>query len=516
MLKRAFTITILLAGCFLAALTAAAKENVLPEINNSIVLCIDSPKVYVKGKQGRIDDKNKEIAPFAEKGNTFVPLRFISEKLGGKLSWNAKTQEITISVNGDKAKMTVGEPSLSINGKKLAMNTASQTINGTTYLPLRHVVEDIFHQKLYYKNGIIIISDKTPVISKSTLSELELALKPKAVYSGGQELLYVFADGTSIKKKLQDVGDVPWGRISKVEDISDQHFYIAESDWGTNNLFIYKTDLNGNSSTIELDPSESMSLIAVQDGQQYYNAKNNIVKISEADSSKRQVLGKGYLMQENMIIEKDTIWFTDVLDEYTIFKLHKGKKTKLTGTDAFIRYSLGNWIYYGHYENKRWALYRMTKDGGSKTKLSGDADIGHSIIANNKIYYLDLHSKTVRVMNVDGSNKQVICQLKQSGVSILAVDKGFIYFTEDYQGRDAWTQTLYKANLSNGTKTRLVHGDLDYDDGWKRIKNLQVLGNYIYYSIYGDVFVMKSDGSGRKKIASLYSGYRNTVKSIKN
>ncbi|GJM70530.1 hypothetical protein HMSSN036_27460 [Paenibacillus macerans] len=47
----------------------------------------------------------------------------------------------------------------------------------------------------------------------------------------------------------------------------------------------------------------------------------------------------------------------------------------------------------------------MSMDGSRQKKLSGDADVNDSMIFNNKIYYLDNRTKTLREMNLDGSGK---------------------------------------------------------------------------------------------------------------
>lgn len=478
-------------------------DAVTTEINNSIVLGINSSKVYVNGQLSRIDDKNKEIAPFIENGTTFIPLRFLSEQLAATLSLDPKTQEITIKVNNDTARMKLGDTTLYINDMKITMNSTSKIVNGTTYLPLKHIVEDLFHKNLYYKNGIIIISDEVKTISENTLSELEKILKPHVVFSGARELLYVYADGSASKQKI-DYGDQNVGSLVKVAYATDRYFYVEDSSYYSYSYrMIHRVKLDGTEvKSYKFD--YEMGFIYAQDGYMYFNTKGNIVKVSEDDSSTQTVVGKGYLSKYDTQINKDKIWFTDSQGDYAIYTVNNGKKTKLTSKDSFIKYAVNNWIYYTYYENNRWALYRITTAGGQKTKLSADADVANLFISNNKIYYLDNHSKTLREMNLDGSNKRVLCKLVKYGQEIFEVSNGNIYFSEEDQQSKDWNQSLFKVNISSGAKQLLVKTSLEFDSFWRRIENVKSIGDGVTYSIANQVYFVKNDGSQHKKVDSLY------------
>jgi Copper amine oxidase N-terminal domain/Domain of unknown function (DUF5050) len=500
---------------FSAVQTAAAEVNVESEIQDAIVLSVDSSKVLVNGKQGRIDENNKEIVPFVENGNTMVPLRFLTDKLGGEIAWNKETQEITIEINGDIARIRLGETTIDINDRKINMNVASKTINGITYLPLRHVVEDLFQKKLYYKNGIIIISDDVKTVSESTLTELERKLKPRVVYVNENEMFYVYSDGTSFEKKLEYNDREQW--MFSVAYVADEYFYIQNDSYRFD--FIHKINLDGTIiKTVEFDDDELMNLIIAKDGYQYYNAKGNILRLNENDPSTPQIVGQGILMQENIYIKNDEIWFTDSDTDYAIYKLHNGEKIRITNKDYFIKHVLDDWIYYAYYENKRWTLYRMLLDGSNKTKLSSNADVKHSYISNGKIYYIDENSKTLSVMSLDGSDKRVICKLELGilGQEILKIDGGYIYYTEEYQEIGDSYQFLFRVNISDGTKVQLVKVPLEveFSGAWIRIDNVNILGDFVYYSIGNVVFVVKDDGSDLKKVYGLNTS--TDLKSLKD
>lgn len=517
MLKRVLIMAVLFLCSFSAVIMAAIDEDVDPQIKDSIVLAVDSSKVYVNGKLGRINDHDLNQVPFVENGHTLVPLRFISEQLGAKISWNQANQEISIDVNGKRATMRLGDTSIRIDDQEIKLTISSRTINGTTYLPLRTVVEDLLQKKLFYKNGIIIISDEAKTISDLTLAQLEKRLKPRLVYSSGLELYYIYSDGSSYKEDLGFSDQLKRTGMIRTTDVGEGSFYVTDhNNYTSGYKYVHKINLEGTrTKTIEIDGNDPIFFILAKDGQQYYYGDGKIVQISDDDEdSARKIIGPGYLSKDHTYIQGDQIWFTDYSGDHAIYRLHNGKKTKLTDDNSFMQHVLDDWIYYTYFENKRWALYRINKDGGKKTKLSADSDVQDSFISNNKIYYLDNRSKTLRVMNLDGSGNKAIGKLDKSGVKIFAVDQGYIYYTEENQDGN-WTQTLNKVKISNGAKQTLVEVPLDFSHYWERIKNVRLLGDYIYYTIKNQIFAVKSDGSNVKELARLF-GQSNGILSLED
>lgn len=521
MFKKVLITVSLLVGCMGNSLVAAQESAVTDSssveqsdagsetaLNQAILLYVDSSKAYVNGQLTKIDMANPEITPFVDHGNTFVPLRFLSDKLGAQLSFNAKTGEITITANGRTGKTRVGDTALYINNQKIVMSTAAKVVNGTTYLPLRNVVEDLFQKKLAFNNGMIIISDGGHHITDEKLVSLEQELRPKIVYAGGFSFMYLYGDGSSHEF---EVGDLPalrlWEKRSAIN--TDGHFYYEEYDYGTmDEDEFFRTTVQGEVEKFVIPASEKLSLEMGHEGDMYFNSvTGNIVKINDGENaSSRHVIGKGNIFIEAAYIDNDIIWFTDYGDDgnYTIFKLQNGKKTKLSQADCFLKYVHNNWIYYNYFENNRWTLYRMKMDGSSKKKLTGDADVTDSRISDNKIYYMDRLAKTMREMNLDGSGKRAVGKLSESAVEIFDISGGTIYYTEDNQLK--WTQSLWKMDIATGLKKRLVFTDLNFNSHWERIENVSVLGDYVYYWLEGRVYAVKKDGTGRKEIG-YFSNY---------
>ncbi|AYO31275.1 copper amine oxidase N-terminal domain-containing protein [Biomaibacter acetigenes] len=99
--------------------------------------------VKVNGKEISFPDQQ----PYLNKdGRTMVPVRFISESLGAKVSWDEKTKTVTIT-GKDRAgesrtvKLKIGENKAVINGKAVTFDTRAEFKNGRTMVPLRFVSE---------------------------------------------------------------------------------------------------------------------------------------------------------------------------------------------------------------------------------------------------------------------------------------------------------------------------------------------------------------------------------------
>ncbi|MFC4099432.1 stalk domain-containing protein [Paenibacillus xanthanilyticus] len=484
---------------------AAAAETLAPQLDEAIILSVGSSKVYVNGTLGRIGDSGQDAAPFVDQGTTLVPLRFVSEKLGAKLTWAPQTREIKLQAGTDTATMRVGERALRINDRTITMNAPSQTRNGVTFLPLRHVVEDVLRQQLYYKSGIIVISQEPIMISENELAELANVLKPRVVFSGGEDLIYVYGDGTSAQRSFG--GSIGPG-LHHAADGDGEHFYVSENNFSANYERIYKVTADGEiAKKLQFDSEAQMEFILAQDGDQYYNAKGSIVRIKGDDGANRKVLGKGRLHEEAVYIRGGVVWFTDYDDEgYAIYKLQDGKKTKLSGNDAFLKFGAGNWLYYTHYENNRQALYRMSVDGTQRTKLSREADVAHAIPVQDEIYFIDGTTQSLRKMSLDGYRQQGVLKLASPGIGIFAGDNGRIFVTTENQQPIGSSQSLIQVDPVTGAKRQLASAALDFDYGWVRIANVKTVGEYVSYSIGNEVFVVKHDGSTRHKAGTLAGG----------
>ena len=110
---------------------ADANQNSAAEKSKVIKLQIGSRIVNVDNEAVIYD-----AAPVIRNDRTLVPIRIVTETLGGKVDWNGATKEVTLHINGKEIKMTVGK-TLEKYG------VAPVIIDGRTFVPVRFVADEL-------------------------------------------------------------------------------------------------------------------------------------------------------------------------------------------------------------------------------------------------------------------------------------------------------------------------------------------------------------------------------------
>ena len=82
----------------------AADDSNAAEAGKTIKLQIGSRIVNVDNEAVIYD-----AAPVIRNDRTLVPIRIITEALGGKVDWNGAAKEVTLSINDKEIKMTIGK-----------------------------------------------------------------------------------------------------------------------------------------------------------------------------------------------------------------------------------------------------------------------------------------------------------------------------------------------------------------------------------------------------------------------
>lgn len=109
----------------------AADDSNAAEAGKTIKLQIGSRIVNVDNEAVIYD-----AAPVIRNDRTLVPIRIITEALGGKVDWNGAAKEVTLSINDKEIKMTIG--------KMLEKyGVAPVIIDGRTFVPVRFVADEL-------------------------------------------------------------------------------------------------------------------------------------------------------------------------------------------------------------------------------------------------------------------------------------------------------------------------------------------------------------------------------------
>ena len=110
---------------------ASKPDQPAEETKTVVVMQIGSKTMFVNGKA-----YEKDVAPVIMNDRTLVPIRFVTESMGGKVAWNEKEKEVVLTIDGKEIKMTIGKV-LEKYG------VAPVILNDRTYVPVRFVADEL-------------------------------------------------------------------------------------------------------------------------------------------------------------------------------------------------------------------------------------------------------------------------------------------------------------------------------------------------------------------------------------
>ena len=104
-----------------------------------IELFIGSNKIFINGEERDID-----VSPFILNGRTYVPIRFITESLGGNISYDEKERSILFTLYDKVVMMWVDKKNYFINFKEYFMDSPPIIVKpGRVMVPLRFIAESV-------------------------------------------------------------------------------------------------------------------------------------------------------------------------------------------------------------------------------------------------------------------------------------------------------------------------------------------------------------------------------------
>ncbi len=196
------------------SILVVGNSNVYGQETKLIELFIGKKDVFVGGKA----TSPLDVAPVITSGRTFVPLRFVSEKLGAQVKWNAKEQKVIIIQGGKtielwpKTAKSQGKNIIRINGRQKKMDVKPYVDKkaGRTLVPVRFVSEAL---------GYYVKWD--PVGYRVSISNIPLVIKPNHSVSGNITVWY--------GKKAQEFIDEIVSEFEKTYNVSVKAIYVPDN-----------------------------------------------------------------------------------------------------------------------------------------------------------------------------------------------------------------------------------------------------------------------------------------------
>ena len=96
----------------------------------------------------------KTLNSVTQNNTTLVPLRTIGEELGATINFDPLTQKITIHYKEQEVGLKLKDKKGMINNEMHTLQVAPQSIDGTTYVPIRFIGEAL-GATVDYKNGVL-------------------------------------------------------------------------------------------------------------------------------------------------------------------------------------------------------------------------------------------------------------------------------------------------------------------------------------------------------------------------
>lgn len=106
--------------------------------DNAIVLTIGDKKAFVFG-----EEVENDVAPIIRNNRTMHPIRFIAEALGAKVEWDGNARKVTISTEDIEIVITIDSDTAVVNGESVKLDSPAFIENDRTYLPLRFISENL-------------------------------------------------------------------------------------------------------------------------------------------------------------------------------------------------------------------------------------------------------------------------------------------------------------------------------------------------------------------------------------
>jgi hypothetical protein len=95
-------------------------------------------KITVNGKQLILD-----VPPVMENNRMLVPVRAIFEALNGKIEWNAKTKTVLGQKGDVVVELQIGNVKAKVNGEVVTLDAPARIINNRTLVPVRFISESL-------------------------------------------------------------------------------------------------------------------------------------------------------------------------------------------------------------------------------------------------------------------------------------------------------------------------------------------------------------------------------------
>lgn len=322
---------------------------------------IDEIRLIVNGK-----DITSIAKPVIKNGRTLVPLRFVTEEIGGEISWNNEKREVLIKKNDKNISMIIDKKLIQYDGKKAAMvsDVAPIIIDSRTFVPLR-LVGNLLDIDVKWDNSTRrVIVDSNTKASMESLYNIKITSHDQNSIINGKTIIKVepikndVINGSQLRLLLLDKESLTGFIVGRSDIKSKEAIYIPEIEDNGDKILVAATyDPNGNlieadAIAVKIDVKPNIDLQGIQNGRTY----NSDIKLTPVlnfapYAVKYQIknlnTGKTIDLDEKDP-QGDTVWSPDYTDngDYSIqiFALDNNKK-QYPGSTYTVSISIPQKLY---------------------------------------------------------------------------------------------------------------------------------------------------------------------------
>lgn len=271
-------------------------------------------KLVVNGK-----DITSLMGPIVESGRTLVPIRFVSEELGGEVEWNDKDRTVTIQMGNKVVSLKIGSHLVSYeDGDKnySIIDVPPKIIESRTFVPVRFVANALGVGVQWDESTRTVYVDSNREGNVEPFFDINIStLKSGQTIKGKTELKIELPEGNlpnakEIKYLLLDPNTAEGFVVARGEDLTSGYTWIPYlEEKGEKVLVAAIYDKNGNflagdAISVVLDVVPKVSLTGIEEGE---TLDNNIIymgvdtsfvasyvkyEITNLDTGKTNIIGE--------------------------------------------------------------------------------------------------------------------------------------------------------------------------------------------------------------------------------
>lgn len=97
-----------------------------------------------------------DVEPYIKNDRTCVPIRFIAEELGYKVSWNSDERKVTMTNGSTEVELKIDSDQMLVNDKAIKIDAPAEITEDRTFVPLRAITE-AFGEKVDFSDEYRIV-----------------------------------------------------------------------------------------------------------------------------------------------------------------------------------------------------------------------------------------------------------------------------------------------------------------------------------------------------------------------